>query len=76
MIIEIESVYGDKILYGKRLSFSEIKKITHIILSETCERDFPSVICARLGFEELEDSDVTADCVIDLDTHTVYVPQR
>lgn len=75
MVIEIESVYGDKIVFGKAISFPYLKSILNEISADTDESDFPSIFCSRLNYEEMEYLQETIiDYVIDLDTHAVYKP--
>ena len=77
MLIAIESIYGDKLLHGKRLKLSEIKSQLESLFSTVDEKDFVPIACARLGFEELpyDDREQKVDLVIDLSTHKVYKPQ-
>lgn len=77
MLIEVESVYGDTLLYGKHLSSSELRAQVNRILSEAGEEDFISIFCARCQYEELpHSSDQSVDYVIDLDAHLVYSPKH
>ena len=48
MIIGIESVYGDKLLSGKTLSFEVLKSATKEILKKCDEKSFVAVFCASL----------------------------
>ncbi len=76
MLIELESVYGDKLLHGGRLEREELQNAIKEILQTVAERDFPSAFCARYGYEELPYSDITCvDYVIDLDTHLLIKPK-
>ena len=70
MLIEIESVNADKIIHGKYLDRIELQNALKEILETVAERDFPSVFCARYGYEEVQWSDdFLVDYIIDLDTH-------
>lgn len=75
MIIEIESVYGDKLLHGKRMTLSEMNILMQNILEVADEKNFHSVFIVRTGCEEIiYTSGVLVDFVIDLDTHNIYKP--
>ena len=73
MIIGIESVYGDKLLSGKTLSFEVLKSSTKEILEKHGEKSFAASFCARFGYKELPYSEGYAAYFIDLDTHMVFV---
>ena len=73
MIIGIESVYGDKLLSGKTLSFEVLKSATKAILKKCDEKSFVAEFCARFGYKELPYSEGYAAYFIDLDTHMVFV---
>ena len=73
MIIGIESVYGDKLLSGKTLTFEVINSATKEILKQHDEKSFVTVFCARFGYKELPYSEGYAAYVIDLDAHMVFV---
>ena len=73
MILGIESVYGDKLLSGKTLSFDVLKSATKEILTNYDENRFVSVFCAKFGYKELPYSEGYAAYIIDLDTHMVFV---
>lgn len=76
MLIELESVYGDKIIHGKHLERCELQNTLSELLSTVDERDFSSVFCARYGYEEVPYSDtIRVDYVIDLDTHLLLKPK-
>ena len=76
MLIELESVYGDKTIHGKYLNRSELQNALNEILRTVEERDFPSIFCARYGYEEVPHSDsIQVDYVIDLDTHLLIKPK-
>lgn len=77
MLVEIESIYGNKLLHGKRIQLSEMKSQLKNLFTDVDEKDFVSIACARLGFEELPYNDKTqkVDYVIDLSTHKIYKPQ-
>ena len=76
MLIEIESVYGDKKMLGKHLNRSELQDALNEILRTVDERDFSAVFCARYGYEELSCPDPSrVDYVIDLDTHLIIRPR-
>ena len=70
MLIEIESVYKDRLIHGKYLDQNILEKALKEILETVGEKQFPSAFCARFGYEELPYSDdVRADDRIDTDTH-------
>ena len=76
MLIELESVYGDKIIHGKHLTKNELQSAMKEILENSAETDFLSVFCSRFGYEELPYTDaVQVDYIIDLDTHLLINPQ-
>ena len=76
MLIELESVYGDKIIRGKQLTQNELQSAIKEILENSSERDFISVFCLRFGYEELLYTDsVQVDYRIDLDSHSLIKPQ-
>ena len=76
MLIELESAYGDQLIYGKHLTKSELQSAMNEILKTTDERDFLSVFRARYGYEELQFINTTrVDYVIDLDTHLLIEPK-
>lgn len=76
MIIEIESVYGDSLLHGRKMTLSEIDKIMKDVLNVVSEQEFIEVFCNRTDCEVLGyRSDVYVDYIIDLDTYTVYKPR-
>ncbi len=76
MLIEIESAYGDKLIHGSRLDSEELHNALKEILQTVSEKDFPSVFCARYGYEELPYSNtVHVEYTIDLDTHLLIKPK-
>lgn len=76
MLIEIESFYGDKLLHGRKIEFSELKEATQNIIDSANEKDFCALFCAQFGFEEITYSDgQKVDYVIDLDTHLIHRPK-
>ena len=76
MLIELESVYGDKIIHGKQLSKNELQNALDEILKAVEEQNFLSVFCTRYGYEELQSSNtICVDYVIDLDTHLIVEPK-
>ncbi len=77
MIIEIESVYGDVLLYGTFVCLSQLNKQVKDVISLVSEKDFVPVFCSRYGYKITSNhADLTADYVVDLDTHTVYRPSH
>ena len=75
MLIELESVYGDKLIHGGHLDRTKIQNAIKEILQTVTEKDFLSVFCARYGYEELPYTGTTCvDYVIDLDTHLLIKP--
>ena len=76
MLIEIESVYGDKIIHGRHLSISELKSAMEEILEIVNEKDFTPVFCSRFQYEVIPYSnDIRVDYRIDLDTHLLFKPK-
>ena len=76
MLIEIDSTYGDKLIYGSHLDREELQYSLKEILQTVSEKDFLSVFCARYGYEELPYSDaVRVDHIFDLDTHLIIKPK-
>lgn len=76
MLIELESIYGDKIIHGKHLTRRNLQHALDEILKAVGERDFLSVFCARYGYEELQYADtIKVDYVIDLDVHLLIEPK-
>ncbi len=72
MIIEIESIYGDTLLHGKRLEKAELIKAVKELLASGGERDFVSAFCARYGYEAIPYDERLIPCyTIDTDTHLV-----
>ena len=76
MLIEIESVYGDKIIHGRHLSINELKSAVEEILEIVNEKDFTPVFCFRFQYEVIPYSnDIRVDYRIDLDTHLLFKPE-
>ena len=76
MILEIESIYGDVIVYGKHFNENELRMIVKELLTYVSEREFVSAFCLRYGFEPISDSEnIRVDYTIDLDTHKVVKPK-
>ena len=76
MLIEIESVSGDKILHGKYLTKFELQNVMNEFFEMVYEQDFISAFCTHLEYEEIQYSnDVRVDYVIDLDTHQLIKPE-
>ena len=76
MLIELESVYGDKLIHGSHLNGNELQNAIKEILQTVSEKEFFSVFCARYGYEELPySSAVRVDYIIDLDTHLLIKPK-
>ena len=76
MLIELESVYGEKLIHGHYLKRDELQNAITEILQVVTEEDFLSAFCARYGYEELPYTDPTCvDYVIDLDTHLLIKPK-
>lgn len=72
MIIEIESVYGDKILHGRKLCERGLADAVKALIREVGEERFASEFCLRYGYEEVPySSGAEADILIDLDTHMI-----
>ena len=76
MFIEIESVYGDSIVHGKRFDKDELRDIVNKLLTLVGEQEFTSAFCAEFGYCRLPYSDcVKVDYIIDLDTHLIINPE-
>ena len=76
MLIEIESVYGDKIIHGRHLSINELKSAMEEILEIVNEKEFTPVFCSRFQYEVIPYSnDIRVDYRIDLDTHLLFKPK-
>lgn len=76
MLIELESVYGAKIMHGKHLERCELQNTIIELLRTVDEQDFPSVFSARYGYEEVPYTDsIRVDYIIDLDTHLLITPK-
>ena len=58
MLIEIESVYGDKIIHGRHLSINELKSAMEEILEIVNEKDFTPVFCSRFQYEVIPLNDI------------------
>ena len=74
MLIKIECVYGDKVVFGdNHFDKSDLQKATEEILKAADPREFPAVFCSRYGYEEVQNpGNVRADYLIDLDTSIVF----
>ena len=76
MLIELESIWGDKLIHGRHLDRDELQTALNEILQIVAERDFISAFCTRYGYEELPYSDtLRVDYIIDLDTHLLIKPR-
>ncbi len=76
MLIELESVCGDRIIHGKHLTKVELQNAMNEILKTVKESDFLSVFCARYGYEELPYTDaIQVNYIIDLDIHLLIEPK-
>ena len=76
MVIEVESVYGDKLIHGRHLERRELEKAFKEILQIIPEKDFLSAFCVRYGYEELLYCDtIRVDYTLDLDTHMLCKPR-
>ena len=76
MLIELESVYGDKLIHGSHLDRDELQNAITEILQTVTEKEFLCTFCARYGYEELSYSNtVQVDYTIDLDTHLLIEPK-
>ena len=76
MIIEIESVYGDSLLYGRKMTLSDIDKVMKDVLNVVSEQEFIEVFCTKSGYEKFDyQEEIRVDYVIDIDTHKVYKPR-
>ena len=76
MLIEIESVYGDKIIHGRHLDMNELNSAIDEILKTVNEENFVFAFCSRYQYEEIPYSDdIRIDYTIDLDTHLLLKPK-
>jgi len=76
MIIEIESVYDNILLYGRNLKLNELQIIMKELLVLVGEKDFIFSFCMRYKYEIIPyDINIKVDYVIDLDTHTIIKPK-
>lgn len=76
MLIELESVYGDKLIHGSHLDKDELQNAITEIPQTVTEKEFLCTFCARYGYEELPYSNaVRVDYIIDLDTHLLIKAQ-
>ncbi len=76
MIIEIESVYGDKLIHGKYLEQNKLQSSVKELLLSVGERNFVSAFCAQFGYDPIAyNSNIKIDYTIDLDTHLVIKPK-
>ena len=49
MLIELESVYGDKLIHGSHLDRDELQNAITEILQTVTEKEFLCTFCARYG---------------------------
>ena len=76
MLIELEPVYGDQIIFGQYFDRNDLQKMMEDLLKIISEQDFSSAFCARYGYEEITCSDtIRVDYIIDLDTHRLIKPK-
>ena len=76
MIIELESVYDNILLYGRNLKQNELKAIMEELLVLVGEKNFLSSFCMRYKYEIIPyDNNIKVDYVLDLDTHTIIKPK-
>ena len=76
MLIEIETVYGDKIIHGRHFEYTELKNVFRNFIATVSEKDFVATFCADYGYEEISYADdIVVDYVIDLDTHMLIKPK-
>ena len=50
MLIEIESVYGDKIIHGRHLDMNKLKSAIDEILKTVNEENFVFAFCSRYQY--------------------------
>ena len=73
MLIEIESVYGDKIIHGRHFNINELENAIKELLETVNEKNFVPAFCSRFQYEEIPYSDhIPVDYTIDLDTHLLF----
>jgi hypothetical protein len=76
LLVEIESIWGNKILSGKKCSKIELWQKMNDALKFTGTEEFTAIFCRMFLFEEINFSDnVRVDFIIDLDTHLVFAPK-
>ena len=76
MLIELESVYGDKLIHGGHFEREELQNAINELLQTVTEKDFLFAFCTHYGYEELPYTGTTyVDYVIDLDTHLLIKPK-
>ena len=51
MLIEIESVYGDKIIHGRHLDINKLKSAIDEILKTVNEENFVFSFCSRYQYQ-------------------------
>lgn len=77
IIIEIDSFYRQAIVYGKKYTKQEVKKMylkVHALTTNLTE--IPELFCRLYYFKQLLYSpDIKVDFVIDTDTNIIYFPQ-
>lgn len=73
MIIGIESVYGEKRLVGKTMSFDELRNAVKEILEKHDAINFVSAFCSRFGYKEMPYADGYAAYIVNTDTRKVFV---
>ena len=75
MLIYIESLWGDRIISGKKCTEKELKEKFKKVIKIVEAEDFTALFCRMFNFEEyFLDEDIQIDFVIDLDTHLIYTP--
>lgn len=73
MFVEIESIWGDKLIFGKECAEKELRKKMNRVLELTGSEGFTACFCRMYQFgvyPRLAADKI--DFVIDLDTHRVY----
>ena len=76
-IVDIESYWGDALIWGKASSAGQLKYRMMSVLKEVEAWDFVSVFCARYHFKQLlYDSNIEVDYRIDLDTYLVFTRKK
>lgn len=77
MIVYIESLWGDRLISGKKCTEKELREKFEKVIKIAEKDNFTELFCRIFKFDEyplLED--IEADFVIDLDINKIYAPRR